>query len=120
MNIDRFLHDLKKYSTNLAKTMSMNERTQYQQYGLLQKKLREKVKLWLNDCFYDDYQFGSYRTDIRSCSLVQSNNANFSFVHKSIQEFLIAVDLYEVLVQSNDFKIQILIIIIELLSKENN
>ncbi|CAD8153691.1 unnamed protein product [Paramecium pentaurelia] len=121
INIDRFLHDLKKYSTNLAKAMSMNEMTQvqFQQQGLLYKEEKEKEK-WLNDFFNDDDQFGSYRKDIRSCSLVQSNGANFQFTYKSIQEFLIAADLYEVLVISKDFDIQILNTIIEILSKENN
>ncbi|CAD8189845.1 unnamed protein product [Paramecium pentaurelia] len=122
INIDGFLHDLKRYSTNLAKTMSKNKITQvqYQQYGLLYKEERENQKQWLNDFFNDDDQFGSYRKDIRSCSLVQSNGSNFKFAHKSIQEFLIAADLYEVLVQSKDFDIQIMNTIIEMLTKENN
>ncbi|CAD8198450.1 unnamed protein product [Paramecium pentaurelia] len=121
INIDRFLHDLKKYSTNLAKKMSIYQITQvqYQQQGFLYKEEKENEK-WLNDFFNDDDQFGSYRKDIRSCSLVQSNGANFQFVHKSIQEFLIAATLYELLVQSKDVDIQIMKTILELLSKENN
>ncbi|CAD8064204.1 unnamed protein product [Paramecium primaurelia] len=41
---------------------------------------------------------------------------NFNF---SINQFLIAADLYEVLVESKDFNIEILKTIIEMLSKEN-
>ncbi|CAD8190165.1 unnamed protein product [Paramecium pentaurelia] len=119
INIDRFLHDLKQYSIKLAKTMSKKlvTQVQYQQQGLLYKDEREEEK-WLNEFFNDDGQYGSYKKDIRSCSLIQQKGTNFQFVHKSIQEFLIAADLYEVLVLSKDFDIKIFRSIIEILTKQ--
>ncbi|CAD8184322.1 unnamed protein product [Paramecium pentaurelia] len=117
---DRFMHDLLEYSIRFAKTMSKNEMTQVQfkQQGLLyQNETEEKL---LREFFNYDDQNGAYKKDIRSCSLVQQKGANFQFTHKSIQEFLITTDLYQVLVQSNNFDTQIMNIIIELLSKEEN
>ncbi|CAD8104437.1 unnamed protein product [Paramecium primaurelia] len=121
IDTDRFLHDLLKYSIRLAKTMSKNEKTQvqYKQQGFLYQN-ESKDEQGLNEFFNYDDKFGAYKKDIISCSLVQQKGANFQFAHKSIQEFLIAADLYEVLVQSKDFNIQILNTIIDFLSKENN
>ncbi|CAD8204796.1 unnamed protein product [Paramecium pentaurelia] len=119
INIDSFLHDLKQYSIKLAKSMSNKQVTQvqYKQKGLLYKEEGEEGK-WLNEFFNDDTQYGSYKKDIRSCSLIQKKGANFLFVHKSIQDFLIAADLYEMLALSTDLDLQILSSIIERLSKE--
>ncbi|CAD8089152.1 unnamed protein product [Paramecium sonneborni] len=103
INMDRFLHDIQKYSIKLANTMSNKQLTQiqYKQLGLLYNEGGEEEK-WLDEFFIDDGQYGSYKKDIRSCSLVQKKGPNFSFVHKSIQEFLIAADLYEVLILAKD------------------
>ncbi|CAD8177574.1 unnamed protein product [Paramecium pentaurelia] len=101
--------------------MSKNELTQVQfkQQGLLYQNERAEEQL-LREFFNYDDQNGAFKKDIRSCSLVQQKGANFQFTHKSIQEFFIAADLYQVLVQSNNFDTQIMNIIIELLSKEEN
>ncbi|CAD8204075.1 unnamed protein product [Paramecium pentaurelia] len=108
INTDRFLYDLYKYSIKLAKQMSIKEVTQvqYKQQGLLYKVENEEEK-WLNEFFNDDGQDGSYKIDIRSCSLIQQKGANFQFVHKSIQQFLISADLYELLVLSKDLDVKI-------------
>ncbi|CAK76754.1 unnamed protein product (macronuclear) [Paramecium tetraurelia] len=122
IHIDRFLHDLKKYSINLAKVMSTKQMTQvkYQQQGFLYQEEKEEEK-WQNDYFNDDdHQFGSYKKDLRSCSLVQQKGTNFQFVHKSIQEFYIAADLYSVLVVSKELNKQTFVWILEQLSIKNN
>ncbi|CAK70857.1 unnamed protein product (macronuclear) [Paramecium tetraurelia] len=122
LHIDRFLHDLKKYSINLAKVMSAKQTTQvqYQQQGFLYQEEREDEK-WQNEFFNDDdHQFGSYKKDLRSCSLIKQKGNNFQFVHKSIQEFYIAADLYSVLVVSKELNKQTFNWILEQLSKENN
>ncbi|CAK92961.1 unnamed protein product, partial (macronuclear) [Paramecium tetraurelia] len=122
IHIDRFLHDLKKYSTNLAKVMSRKQMTQveFQQYGFLYQEEREEEK-WQNEFFNDDdRQFGSYQKDLRSCSLIKQKGTNFQFAHKSIQEFYIAADIYDILVLSKDFNEQIFNWMLEQLSKENN
>ncbi|CAD8104198.1 unnamed protein product [Paramecium sonneborni] len=108
LNIDRFLHDIQKYSIKLANAMSNKQLTQvqYKQQGILYNEEGEEEK-WLDEFFYDDGQNGSYKKDIRSCSLVQKKGPNFSFVHKSIQEFLIAADLYELLVQGKDLDLKV-------------
>ncbi|CAD8105018.1 unnamed protein product [Paramecium primaurelia] len=121
IDTDRFMHDLLEYSIRFAKIMSNNQLTQvqYKQQGFLYQNARTEEQ-WLNEFFnYDDYN-GAYKKDIRSCSLVQQKGANYQFTHKSIQEFLVAADLYEVLVQSKNIDTQILNIIIEILSKEQN
>ncbi|CAK81645.1 unnamed protein product, partial (macronuclear) [Paramecium tetraurelia] len=122
IQIDRFLHDIKKYSTKLAKVMSTKQTTQvqYQQQGFLYQEKKEEQE-WQNEFFDDDdHQFGSYKKDLRSCSLIQQKGVSFQFVHKSIQEFYIAADLHALLVLSKDLKKQTFNWIIEQLSKENN
>ncbi|CAD8056597.1 unnamed protein product [Paramecium primaurelia] len=122
IDTDRFLHDLLEYSIRLAKTMSKNEMTSVQckQQGFYIKTKEKKRRTMAKRIFNYDDQYGAYKKDIRSCSLVQQKGANLQFIHKSIQEFLIAADLYEVLVQSKNLDTQILNIINESLSKEEN
>ncbi|CAD8099983.1 unnamed protein product [Paramecium sonneborni] len=120
INVDRFLHDLQKYSIKLAKEMSKKEITQVQfkQQGLLYQEI-EQVEEWLDEFFNDDKKNGSYKKDIRSCSLIQQKGLSFQFVHKSIQEFLIAADLYDILVLSKDLQTRILRKILEIMTKRN-
>ncbi|CAD8153738.1 unnamed protein product [Paramecium pentaurelia] len=121
IDTDRFMHDLLEYSIRFTKTMCKNQLTQvqYKQQGFLYQNARTKEQS-LNEFFNYDDQNGAQKKDIRSYSLVQQKGANFQFTHKSIQEFLIAADLYEVFVQPKRFDTQILNIIIEILSQENN
>ncbi|CAK81377.1 unnamed protein product (macronuclear) [Paramecium tetraurelia] len=110
IQIDRFLHDIKKYSTKLAKVMSTKQMTQVQyiQQGFLYTEEKEEEK-WQNEFFNnDDLQFGSYKKDLRSCSLVQQ------------KEFYIAADLYSVLVVSKELNKQTFDWILEQLSIKNN
>ncbi|CAD8215538.1 unnamed protein product [Paramecium octaurelia] len=68
---NRFLHDLQKYSINLAKVMSTKQMTQiqYQQQGFLYQEEKEEEK-WQNEFFNDDdRQFGSNKKDLRSVHL---------------------------------------------------
>ncbi|CAD8083708.1 unnamed protein product [Paramecium primaurelia] len=120
INTDRFLHDLLKYSIKLAKQMSAKELTQVQfkQQGLIYKD-EKKEEEWLDEFFNDDCKNGSYKKDIRSCSLVQQKGTSFQFVHKSIQEFLIAADLYEILLQSKEFDARIYSTILEIQFSQN-
>ncbi|CAD8203750.1 unnamed protein product [Paramecium pentaurelia] len=113
INIDRLLYDLQRYSINLAKKMSQQKlaQVQYQQQGLLYQE--EKDEKWRKRLFLMMMTFNAelikrYK-NLFACY--------FQFTHKSIQEFLIAADLYELLVQSKDVDIQILI---EILSKDVN
>ncbi|CAD8209585.1 unnamed protein product [Paramecium octaurelia] len=100
ININCFVHDLKKYSIQLAQEMTFRQFTQvqYQQKGLLyhEKNVEEE---WLNNFFNDDCKNGNYKKD-------------------SIQEFLIAADLYQVLVLSQNLDTEILSQILEILMEE--
>ncbi|CAD8103768.1 unnamed protein product [Paramecium sonneborni] len=118
INFDCFLFDLQKYSIKLAKIMTRNEMTQvqYKYQGLLFKDEAEEEK-WLNEFFNDDGKKGNYKKDIRSCSLIQNKGQNFSFVHKSIQDFLIAADLYQLLALSKELDGQVLRYLVEEISK---
>ncbi|CAK73532.1 unnamed protein product, partial (macronuclear) [Paramecium tetraurelia] len=119
INISSFVHDLNKFSIELAKNMSFRQVTQiqYQQKGLLYFEERFEEE-WLNQFFNDYSKNGNYKKDVRSCSLIRQKGANFSFVHKSIQEFLIASDLLEVLVLSQNLNTQIFSRILQILVKE--
>ncbi|CAK79896.1 unnamed protein product (macronuclear) [Paramecium tetraurelia] len=105
INTDRFLYDLQKYSIKLAKQMSIKEVTQvqYKQQGFLYKDETDENK-WLNEFFNDDGQDGHLKKDIRSCSFVKQKGGNFQFVHKSISEFMIASDIFEVLIATKDIE----------------
>ncbi|CAD8072777.1 unnamed protein product [Paramecium sonneborni] len=114
INTDRFLHDLKQYSIKFAKVMSAKELTQviFKQQGLIYKD-ENKDEEWLDEFFNDDRENGSYKKDIRSCSLIQQKGTSFQFVHKSIQEFLIAADLYEIFEKLRNIDVRIFSSILE-------
>ncbi|CAD8166290.1 unnamed protein product [Paramecium pentaurelia] len=100
--------------------MSAKELTQVQfkQQGLIYKD-EKKEEEWLDEFFNDDCKNGSYKKDIRSCSLVQQKGKSFQFVHKSIQKFLIAADLFEILLQSKQFDARIYSTILEIQFSQN-
>ncbi|CAD8157462.1 unnamed protein product [Paramecium octaurelia] len=66
------------------------------------------------------FEDGSYKKDLRSCSLVQQKGINFQFVHTSIQEFFVAANLYGILVLFKDFRSLIFNQILIQHLKENN
>ncbi|CAD8121076.1 unnamed protein product [Paramecium sonneborni] len=109
ISVDRFLHDLLKYSIKLAKQMSNKDVTQ------IQFKKRRRMKF-----FNDDKENGPYKKDLRSCSLIQQKGTKYQFLHKSIQEFLIAVDLYELFAPAKDFDFEILTVILGALVQKND
>ncbi|CAK64563.1 unnamed protein product (macronuclear) [Paramecium tetraurelia] len=93
-NVDSFTIDLVQFSESLAIEMTINQITQvnYEQKGKLQMKnhyFDQKDKDKWKMQYFDDLE-DEYRKLVRSSALINMKGKNYSFNHKSLQEFYVA------------------------------
>ncbi|CAK74512.1 unnamed protein product (macronuclear) [Paramecium tetraurelia] len=105
-NWEGFQIDILQFSSNLAIDMTINQLSQitYQQKGKLKLSnnynRQQNDDDWFDDYFNDSQQELDYNKLIRSCILLNAKGSNYSFTHKSIQEFYVAKYIIDLLLQS--------------------
>ncbi len=89
--------DCKKFVTKLALEMSINHKTQidYLQGGIVFKRKSQWDQFFDNDI--------ELKIIIRSCIPLLCKGETYGFTHKTIQEFIVAQDIYNVL---NDIEVE--------------
>ncbi|CAD8138216.1 unnamed protein product [Paramecium pentaurelia] len=97
-NYESFSFDIYQFSYSLAIEMTLRELSQvsYKSQGKLD--LRND---WLKQYFDVEDE---YKKLIRSCILLSAKGSTYSFTHKSIQEFYVAKNIFELLIFLDNFQ----------------